>query len=834
MSSSLASRLSWLHLPLLVALAYAAFFGATFEASSSLIFRLISQALALGAILVWAIRVWRGSADLPRTPLDAGLGLFLLAHLVSTATSVDPRLSLESSLYVILFVLLFYFLVDRVRVSWRPERVAGTLLLLSQVVVVATLLEIAVWRWGIFAELGWTETIRGLSFYRGRLALGHANPLGWFLGMMFPLWLGAVRVGPSRPARLHGVLWLGLLTVAELSTFSRGGWIVAGAAAGIWGFVQVAQSPRVLTRFAALWRRTLSRWVAVSLLILLLASLALGTGRLVTRIRPDSVPFRLQLWSLALQLVAERPWTGSGPGTYGLAIRALDVPLPIGSEVSTHTHNGYLNIAAETGLLGLGALLLLSIQFARAAWRTAQSSEGGAVADPLAGNGYPTFLPALGGLLVANFFDTTSHFAYMTLLLVLIAAVLVAPWSRPGTLLTRVRMPWAALAVGLAVLGFLAWFDLAELFQTRGLQAARGGDLHSARLELAQAARIDPALRVYALQWGVVRAQEFLEGGDRRALDDASRVFEEQVKSGLRLRMVQSNLSWLQWYSGDSAGASAVFRDAIDSSPWDARLWMGLGFVAERSGDLSGAREAYAKALALGPGLSRSAYWNVSVLADKKDTLLQRAMDLVPGLPRLPDDLIPVRQAHLAFYAGNEVGAQYLLTGAPATEEALLVQALLALQVGDFASTEELATRILSRGGASGEAYLIRGRTRVALGLTDEARKDFLAAARFGVPEGQAYVGEMLYEQARYAEAIQAHEAGLRPACPAPSFIYAFDSNVYHRTDYLSDFTPEAVRCAPQSDLAPLYFHLADAYVRVERAAEAEALLLWLGDYQPE
>ena len=831
MVDSFSAQLRGISVPLLGALAYAVFLGATFEASSSLILRLISQALALGVILVWAIRVWRGSADMPRTPLDVGLGLLLLAHLVSTATSVDPRLSLESSLYVILFVLLFYFLVDRVRVSWTPERVAGTLILLSQVVVVATLLELVVWRWGIFADLGWTETIRGLSFYRGRLVLGHANPLGWFLGMMFPLWLGAVRVGPSRPARLHGVLWLGLLTVAELSTFSRGGWIVAGAAAGIWALVQVAQSPMARTRFAALWRRALSRWVVVSLLILLLVSLALGTGWLVTRIRPDSASFRLQLWSLALQLVAEGPLTGSGPGTYAIAIWSLNLPPPPGSEVSTHAHNGYLNLAAETGLLGLAALFVLAVQLGRALWVGLQWSEPDGLEDSPRGSAFTLFFPALAGLLAANLFDTTSHFPYMTLLLVLVAAVLLAPHSGPRKLTARLAVRLAPMAVSLFLLGSFLWLDLAELFQTRGIQAAGAGDLAAARQELARASALDPALRVYPFQRGVVNAEEFFETGDRRALDEAVRVFEEQVSSGLRLRLVQSDLAWLRWYAGDPDGAAAALHDASQRTPWDARLWMGLGFVAERSGDLSAAREAYAMALALEPGLARSAYWNVSAFFAEREALLHRAIGVVRGIPRLPEHQVPSRQAHLAFYAGDEARARSLIVSAPVTMEGLLVEGLLALEAGDLTAADKAASQALSLGGAGGGAYLVRGLSLAAQGATELGRRDFLVAARFGHPEGHAFIGEILYDQGRYAEAIQAYEAGLRPPCPVPPLIYAFDSNVYHRADYLLDFTPEVLRCAPRDDLHSLYLHLADAYLKVGRSEEAQELLAWLGTY---
>jgi hypothetical protein len=71
----------------------------------------------------------------------------------------------------------------------------------------------------------------------------------------------------------------------------------------------------------------------------------------------DLTPTRADLWAVALQMVAERPILGVGPGTYRLRETAYR-HLPQGS-ASTHSNSMYLELASTTGLVGLAAFLLV-------------------------------------------------------------------------------------------------------------------------------------------------------------------------------------------------------------------------------------------------------------------------------------------------------------------------------------------------------------------------------------------------------------------------------------------------------------------------------------------
>jgi O-antigen ligase len=161
------------------------------------------------------------------------------------------------------------------------------------------------------------------------------------------------------------VLATGLIGAAIFASWSRGAWLGIGAA--------------FLVMFAALPRRA---WLGLGLVALVIVgTLGLYTVDLLpapvsTRLTDFTqyarfedvrgvgindanfaVIERLAHWQAALEMWRADFWTGVGFGDYEPAYPAYQLinwPIPLG-----HAHNYYLNIAAETGLLGLLAYVLL-------------------------------------------------------------------------------------------------------------------------------------------------------------------------------------------------------------------------------------------------------------------------------------------------------------------------------------------------------------------------------------------------------------------------------------------------------------------------------------------
>ena len=96
------------------------------------------------------------------------------------------------------------------------------------------------------------------------------------------------------------------------------------------------------------------------------APVPFGTAQIGPR-REQSLAERLDVPLLSLKLVAQRPWFGHGGGTYATALPSLKREDLV--EHWDHAHNDYVQVASDTGLVGL--LLWLTAGVA-SAWRALQ------------------------------------------------------------------------------------------------------------------------------------------------------------------------------------------------------------------------------------------------------------------------------------------------------------------------------------------------------------------------------------------------------------------------------------------------------------------------------
>lgn len=204
--------------------------------------------------------------------------------------------------------------------------------------------------------------------FRAFGTFGQPNPFGAFMGLLLPIvigWLGgSIGLMFRRKAGLATIavliLCAGLLFGGLIASWSRGGWLGFGAAL----FVMAIFAPRQR------WRGLL--FAAIVLLI--------GGGALVTNLVPASIASRLgdftseftgiadvrgqvitdanyavlerlAHWQAGLAMADAHPWLGVGFGNYEVAypqVQLVNWKYPLG-----HAHNYYINMLAETGIVGL-------------------------------------------------------------------------------------------------------------------------------------------------------------------------------------------------------------------------------------------------------------------------------------------------------------------------------------------------------------------------------------------------------------------------------------------------------------------------------------------------
>jgi O-antigen ligase len=126
-----------------------------------------------------------------------------------------------------------------------------------------------------------------------------------------------------------------------------------------------------------------SSWaIGFFLLVVILYVFWIGLDPIIQKFveTKETLPARTLVWRDTLRLIRDFPICGTGLGSYGLTY-TLYKKSYTGPLFYTHAHNDYLELAAETGLVGLVLVIYSIIAFYRQAWACLRLSSS--TADPL-------------------------------------------------------------------------------------------------------------------------------------------------------------------------------------------------------------------------------------------------------------------------------------------------------------------------------------------------------------------------------------------------------------------------------------------------------------------
>lgn len=202
--------------------------------------------------------------------------------------------------------------------------------------------------------------ISGATIMRASLFFPDPHMFAFFLGMSFPIALSFALEKESEK-RSYWAVCAGLIFVADLLTFSRGGYV--GLIFGLFAF----SLPLFLQSFW--WKKHFLK-IGIGGVIIVAGIFFSPIG---TRLSSSFSPYdnsnveRLRLWQEAVGNISKRPWLGTGLGNYPLLVKptaAYREPI--------YAHNLFLDMALETGLVGLFlfvAFLFLGIATAWKKWQ---------------------------------------------------------------------------------------------------------------------------------------------------------------------------------------------------------------------------------------------------------------------------------------------------------------------------------------------------------------------------------------------------------------------------------------------------------------------------------
>jgi O-antigen ligase len=472
---------------------------------------LVLLGLTLILIVLWIVRLWLTPKIRLRWSTACFGVLLFAAYAIGRYHTADiPYVAKEELTRILVYAALFFVVLNSFQDPKSIKPVIYALVLFGMLEAIYATFQFA------------TDSDRVLHWIRPTIYQGRGsgtyfspNHLAGFLAMVMPLGLALTLKGRMKPAMRILIGYASAAMLVGLAvTFSRGGWLAAGAA--------------ILTLLVWVGSQRGHRLAALIILVLLTAGAGLffaRSERAATRVEqvgsqtsPESSKIRLHLWQGAWQMWRDHPWWGVGPGHFDHrfpAYRHPDIQARPG-----YAHNDHLNTLADFGLAGafpLAALFLtLLATAARTWWYARQETETNTsgLSDREAIT-LGAFL-AIVALLVHAVVDFNWQIPANAITAVVIAAFLVSQGRDPGRrqiqpqTMGRVILSLAGLAL-ILWLGREGWHRTTESYWH---QVAAQEPLATPRKinALERAAEIQPANPATHYQLGEIQRQLSFQG----------------------------------------------------------------------------------------------------------------------------------------------------------------------------------------------------------------------------------------------------------------------------------------------------------------------------------
>lgn len=347
--------------------------------------------------------------------LNKPFAVFLLVNFVTIFISQNPSSSLEGFLGKILQGVFIFF------TFFECMRSTGRLKVFLMIFAVSNLL---ICFNGFYQYVVGHEFIHGQPF-DGRISSSfrQANDYATYLVVvtvtLFYLLLYISRVcrKVSHPGgegdqllsfflawRTRGMILI--LSVASLislgMTYSRGAWVALILCVFLFGVRN--------------WKTLFSSIIVVSIFLVLFYPKLNENRPSITDINTfNTYNNRLRYWSRSICIIKDYPVLGSGVNTYS------SVQWRYSEGWGGYPHNSYLQMTAETGIVGLFSFLWLLFSLYKSSFKNLKKMQRPELRFLLI-----SFLAGLSGLLIHSFFDTTLYSVQLSSLLWLLMGLIVA------------------------------------------------------------------------------------------------------------------------------------------------------------------------------------------------------------------------------------------------------------------------------------------------------------------------------------------------------------------------------------------------------------------------
>lgn len=315
------------------------------------------EALIIILVLVWFIKkiIKRELCDylrgLKNNKFIIPILLFLIAATISIFVSAERISALGIwKAYFIVPVALYFVFIDIIKTKNELRLVAAGLGIAACAVSAYAIVQFLT-GWGIPVTYSHEGLRRATSIYQ------YPAALGLFVAPIFSLLSGIliISISKNKGGKFNAKYWLIIISiiimgVALLLSRAEGAW--AGAMAALF----------IIFMFTEYRYKIIVLSLILALLVLLIPAARNYVIPLIT-FQDVSGDVRLAIWQGTLKLIKNHPIFGAGLS--GFQTLYAQYKEAKHTEISLYPHNIFLNFWAETGILGLLAVLLLIFQYIR-------------------------------------------------------------------------------------------------------------------------------------------------------------------------------------------------------------------------------------------------------------------------------------------------------------------------------------------------------------------------------------------------------------------------------------------------------------------------------------
>lgn len=294
-----------------------------------------------------------------KNPMNTFVVFFIIALLWGCINSFSFAASASQAAVHISFILFYFIVVNTIRTRQQWTALIKLFLLSAFAVAAYGVLQNFT---GVSSTESWLDEemfedikVRVYSFFN------NPNVLGEFLVMTIPL-TAAVIWGNMREEHkaLFGFVLLSMVA-CMIFTWSRGAWLGVFLACALF-FVIMDK-----------------RWVFVGVIALLVLPILLvlsGNTAILERLisvgntSDSSTAYRVAIWQAAIKMIRDFWISGIGIGS-----EAFKMVYPVyslsGADFALHSHNLYLQVWVESGIIGISALLAMTLMFVKQVFSSA-------------------------------------------------------------------------------------------------------------------------------------------------------------------------------------------------------------------------------------------------------------------------------------------------------------------------------------------------------------------------------------------------------------------------------------------------------------------------------